>query len=214
MAGDKPLAGWHCFTVHGYNVSDGGRATTDVAVPLLRQLGARVTEIDYGHTTLATVDEASRCAAEHLAARSLSAQAMDRKTLCLGHSNGARICWLAAERYGGMFNATFVVNPALRVLTTWPEASGRVVCWHSRGDEVVLLPYLVHFLLRFRVVRQWGAAGRYGFLRGATNIEMQRTFGFQEINHSDAFKRPEVRARFLESMAAEAATVARTARAR
>lgn len=174
-----------CHLLHGFNVRDGGAATTDTLQPYFRLRGWDVVQHDYGWVGLIGL----RFRNEDVVGRML--KVVKPGDVVVAHSNGCLITHQLA-REGAQLGAVVCIQPALRRDCTWPE-SLPVLCVYNDKDWVVQLGRiwgrLSSALTPFKP-HGWGAAGRYGFTAGQRNVENWNTNHgqFPVTGHSEIFQ--------------------------
>jgi len=159
---------------HGFNVSDGGKDTTDSLRGLTEACGYTVLEADYGEFGLFAV----RCFSDNIA--TVIAGMTPEDSIGVGHSNGCNILLQAAAK-GASFTKLILINPALDNDFAVPSSVDEVIVIHNKADNVVQLSKFIPF-------HKWGNAGKVGY-KGADirvrNIEIETEGG---CAHSAAFK--------------------------
>lgn len=143
------------WLIHGFNVSDGGRASVG---RLMLHLPGDVRILSYGWTGLLGLKWANRRAIKKLK------RVVKPGDRLVAHSNGCLIAWQAAELFGTQLSAVVCINPALRRDTRWPPGLP-VLCLSNSTDWVVQLGRVWGRLFPVDGIEAqgWGAAGRYGF---------------------------------------------------
>lgn len=145
--------------VHGFNVRDGGRGSTDRLRPYLQEAGFRVYEADYGWMGLLGVRMNRTRMARKIAVLS------DRYkcTIAIGHSNG---CHFLREATFGQASIPWLVliNPALDSDADFsPHIKGVQV--HYAEDDIVV-PWA-----RLIPGSPWGDMGRRGYRGDDPRVE-------------------------------------------
>ena len=146
--------------VHGFNVSDSGRATTDRLAPYFRDKGFATRQWDYGWVGLVGVRFANPRVAARLAA------AVEPGDIAVGHSNGACIVMDAAD-LGAPLDGLILLNPAVECDR---KAAGQVKWWHvyyNSADGPVEASELLDWLpwngRLWGKEHFWGNMGNRGF---------------------------------------------------
>lgn len=144
--------------VHGFNVTDGGKRTTDRLAPFFRGAGLSTRQHDYGWIGLLGV----RFANPRIAARIVPS--VKPGDIGCGHSNGCLILAMAAD-LGAPFAGLVFINPALET----ERAIARHVKWvhvyHNRGDVPVEAAQALDALpWNWGHRHPWGSMGNVGYL--------------------------------------------------
>jgi len=137
------------YLIHGFNVRDGGKSTTDHFHPLFAEAGYKVVELDYGFNWRLRV---RLCSPGHAM---LIAAMVKPNSIVVGHSNGCNIIYKAAQA-GAVFRRAILINPALDADKTIKNA-GSVQTWHSPDD-----PWT--WVASFIPGSDWGDQGRVGYI--------------------------------------------------
>lgn len=148
------------WLLHGFNVSDGGTDTVGLLEPYLPGT-ERI--IDHGWAGPITVASVNDDAVAELVSRAKPGDVV------IGHSNGCLIAWRAAQQV--RFGAVVTINPALRRDTLWPHGMP-VLNLYNSTDWVVQLGRIWGRLVTATGLETlgWGAAGRYGFTSGQSDV--------------------------------------------
>ncbi len=169
--------------VHGFNVADGGRATTDLLRGPFEAAGCRVYECDYGWRGLAGV----RLSRTRIT-RDIAYLAWKHKIdVVVGHSNGCHYARWASWEYDN-FPFTVWINPALDRACSIPTTLRGVHVWYSRHDEAVRWAARIPG-------STWGDMGRVGYAGDDSRVEsydIEALFRAPDlrIGHSDFFRAP------------------------
>lgn len=172
--------------IHGFNVLDRGKTTTDQLTPHLKSEGLSVFEHDYGWVGLIGL----RWRNDRVVRGILPM--IEPGDVLIAHSNGCLIAWELAKA-GAPLSAVICIQPALRRDTLWP-ASLPVLCLFNRSDWTVELGRVwgrfVSVVNPLRNRHGWGAAGRHGFTSGQSLVENWNTeLGDKPASrHSDIFR--------------------------
>ena len=137
------------YLIHGFNIKDGGKRTTDSIRPYLESEGITVREIDYGYFRRIKV----RLCNDSLAMA--ISQLVKPGSTCIAHSNGGTIAWKACE-YGAPFKNVILVNPALDKDKVIAKQVEKVQVWYSPNDKWTKLARFIPF-------SDWGEQGRTGY---------------------------------------------------
>lgn len=161
-----------CWILHGFNIHDGGKKTTDKLIPIVEELGYTPIQFDYGWLGLL----GARFFSNNLA--SLLASITKPGDIAIGHSNGCNIIHQATLKKAS-FHRVLFISPALgNSMELGPEVSQCTIL-HTRRDWVVQLAKFLPF-------HPWGNMGRVGY-RGTDprhkNIDCTNWAG----GHSDYF---------------------------
>lgn len=135
--------------VHGFNVSVGGRATTDKLLPYLKREGYSVVQHDYGWKFLLGTLLCNPSIAQAIVHQATPGD------IGIGHSNGCAILSRAAEQ-GAQFSKLVFLNPALDEEWVAPPHIEEVRVFYSNADSAVWWADQVPGV-------RWGGMGRYGF---------------------------------------------------
>lgn len=136
--------------LHGFNVRDAGKASTDRLKPYFYAAGYQVLDHDYGWLGLVGV----RLLDARIAAR-VAASVVPGDIGC-GHSNGCTILSMAAEM-GAPFAGLVYINPALDRDTPLAPHIPFAQVYNNDGDDAVEAA-------RFLVAHPWGDMGRVGYI--------------------------------------------------
>lgn len=136
------------FLLHGFNVTDGGAATTDQFAPLLRDVGYEPVQLDYGWTGLVGVRLCNGKLARWLARLSRPGDVV------LAHSNGCAVAAKAVD-YGAELSGLVFLNPALdRDWAPGPAVQWWHVYYNARDPWTAAARWLPW--------HPWGAMGHDG----------------------------------------------------
>jgi len=185
---DRPGLSGRVLLVHGFNVRDGGKGSTDGLRSHFEGEGFAVAEFDTGWRFLAGVRWGNAKRARRLA------RMIRPGDLLVGHSDGCNIINLASWHLSGSSLkkpvAVIYLNPALdRDTQLAPQIVGALV-FATRSDRIVQIASWLRW-------HPWGDMGRVGY-RDAPVYQDPRyrnTFyehlGIKKAGHSGAFKRPD-----------------------
>lgn len=165
---NKPTA----FLVHGFNVRDSGKGTTDCLAQVLRDCGYNVRQFDYGWIGLLGARTFSNNLAQLLASLS------DPGDICIGHSNGCNIINQAIN-HGAKFSKLMYISPALDKGTHLGAQIPSLVVLHTKKDWIVQLSAWLPW-------HPWGSMGRKGFT-GKDNRVKNIDCSEWSSGHSDYF---------------------------
>lgn len=165
------------YLLHGFNVKDGGAATTGSLRPALEAAGHEVVELRYGWMGRMRV----RLCNESLA-RAL-ADLVEEGSNLIAHSNGAAIAYLACK-HGAKFDKVFLINPALDAEKEMLNIR-KVHVFHSLSDPWTRLARWIPF-------SPWGRQGAIGY----TGVDLDNKYRHTELDrltgektgHSGIFK--------------------------
>ena len=164
--------------VHGFNVSDGGKASIDRLKPYLYD--HNVIEFDYGWLGFFGVRFNKKKRAMKLVRMTPDG------AVGIGHSNGC-LELIRACKLGAKYKRLIFVNPALDNDIEIPEQLERVDVYYHPDDTVVTLS-------KFRPFLYWGDMGRVGY-QGCddrvVNHDVKELFGLTgtgAVAHSIAFR--------------------------
>ena len=176
----------HVILVHGFNVKDGGKGTTDGLRSHFEDEGFEVLEFDTGWRFLAGVRWGNAKRARRLA------RMIKPGDILVGHSDGCNLINLASWHLSGSAEkkpATVVyLNPALdRDTQLAPQILGALV-FSTMSDRVVQLASWLSF-------HPWGDMGRVGYSEGSAfndsryvNVTYEH-LGIMKPGHSGALKK-------------------------
>lgn len=174
--------------LHGFNVSDGGKASIDRLIPHLRDKGFIIREHDYGWRGLLGVLFFNQSIAEELA------EHIKEGDICIGHSNGCAIIYrtsLITPITGVVF-----INPALDV--DLAANADWVHVYHNEDDLPVKIASKIWFV-------KWGQQGRIGYKGDqdyVTQFDCKHTHAMPSVSgHSDIFNYHSWRERISMNMA-------------
>lgn len=143
----EPLPTPQVVIIHGIHVTD-PHASVGRLAPAFKAIGWPVVVYDYGRITA-------------LQARRKNVEVVDALervvrpgAVLVGHSNGALIAWMFANR-GHPLSGAVLINPALRRDARFPPWVRWIHVYHNRGDRAVALS-------RLFFARPWGAMGQLG----------------------------------------------------
>jgi len=159
--------------VHGVNVRDGGRGTTDRLIPFLEAAGLDVLQYDYGWTFVLGARLWNGRRARRV--RELAAHSADG-AVGVGHSNGCAVLWEACRR-GAEFGSLVFINPALDRRAAIPPQVHQVDVFWTEDD----VPTRISRFLPWNIWGDMGARGYRGQDARGVNWDMkhgirQRTF--------------------------------------
>lgn len=174
--------------IHGFNVSDGGKASIGKLAPWVRH----PIRHDYGWTFLFRLRWVNEQTVEELL------PSIRPGDVLIGHSNGCLICWELAQELDRRdigLAAVVCIQPALRRDTLWPDDLP-VLCLHNDQDWIVSLGRAWgRFISAANPIRDrhgWGAAGRHGFTAGQPLVSNLDTGSCdpKALGHSGVFRSP------------------------
>jgi hypothetical protein len=144
--------------LHGFNVSDRGRGSTDTLVPYFRRLGFATRQHDYGWFGLLQV----RLRNEKVAAK--VAKAVKPGDIGVGHSNGCEILARAAD-LGAPFAGLVLIHPALEADREIAHQVGWIDVYHGFRDAAVQVSELLDWMpWNWGRAHPWGDMGNRGYL--------------------------------------------------
>ena len=145
--------------IHGFNVRDNGRNTTDKLLPYFRQRGYLAMDHDYGWVGPIRLRRRNARSVEEILPWIAPGD------ILVGHSNGCLLCWKLIEA-GAPAAKVVCIQPAMKKGTVWSK-SVQVLCLFNDKDRVMYLSYawsrLTSFINIFREPHDWGYAGKVGF---------------------------------------------------
>ena len=190
---DKP----RIIKLHGYNVSDGGRATVDMLDPHLTDYDYR--DLDYGHFNLIDV----RLKNKDVAFALIMQTHIKDQEVWLGHSNGSAIIFEALQKVDGVRKrfsdksrkwplpkGIILINPALDSDIEFPEGDYFIHIYYSPSDDPT---WWAKWLFR----HPWGSMGRDGYTgKQDPRIKQWNEMDLlgKNIEHSGVFKPANVEA--------------------
>lgn len=150
------------FVFHGFNVPDGGAATTDKVRPHLELLGFEVIDIDYGEFDLIDVREETDELVQRILPRIKDGDSF------LAHSHGNTIVAKLIEA-GAPFRAGVMIHPALRSYWTPPKDHPirQIAVFSHWSDYATWAAFVLRSLSPGRLIwgrHYWGAMGSTGAL--------------------------------------------------
>lgn len=162
--------------LHGFNVTDRGRDTTDRLIPHFRGAGFCVRDHDYGWFGLLQVRFRNKAVAQDLSKQ------VYHGDIGVGHSNGCTILAQAADM-GAPFRGLVFINPALEAERYVAPQVEWINIYYNAGDVPVrVAKYLWH--------HPWGNMGQVGFSGEddrVHNVDCSETVN----GHSDIFTKLE-----------------------
>lgn len=177
------------LTIHGFNVKDNAKGTTDKALTYFRRAGfVDVKDFDYGWFELLAV----RFMSDKVAKR-LAEEIGDTPTIVFCHSHGNVIADIAAKKYNANIVYHVAVNPALNIKTQFATKIDYIDVYHNEKDCVVTTSKWLRRLspLSWVNIHPWGEAGRKGIKtndRRVVNIDTINTENMPEAaGHSGMF---------------------------
>ncbi len=135
--------------VHGFNVTDGGKHTTDRLRPWFESSGYDVEECDYGWIGLLGVRFLNKRFARKCKKMTTPG------SIGIGHSNGCAILQ-AASLMGAPFEQIVLINPALDSDAKFGKQGKFIHVWYSPSDIPVRMARLLPF-------HTWGDMGAVGY---------------------------------------------------
>lgn len=162
--------------VHGFNVHDKGRNTTDTLKPYFEDRGFKVLQFDYGYLGLMGV----RAFNDNLA--TALASMLPTEAIVVAHSNGCAIA-NAASHLTDKIKHLVYINPALDNDFPVSPYAHTVHVWHSPSDKPV-------WISKFLWFHEWGNAGAVGYQGNSEkviNFDKENDFSISSDSHSDVF---------------------------
>lgn len=201
----RPGLSGRVILVHGFNVRDGGKGTTDGLRSHFEGEGFEVSEFDTGWRGLAGVRFGNAKRARRLA------RMIQPGDLLVGHSDGCNLINLASWHLSGSEQpkpaAVVYLNPALDHDTQLAPQVVEALVFHTHSDRIVQIASWLRF-------HPWGDMGRVGYHDEPVyhdsryNNTAYEHMGIKCPGHSGAFKRPDYLQRifvriqlFLQSLA-------------
>ena len=166
--------------VHGFNVRNGGKTTTDKLVPYFQRFDFETIEHDYGWLGLLG---SYTCNA---AIGNVVAMAARWGDIGCGHSNGCAILTRAADA-GAKFTGLIFINPALDADMRFAPQVQWIHVYHNADDKAVTLAGLLPNFIN----KRWGNMGAYGYTGDdprVTNVNCG-TGPVPVSGHSDIFNK-------------------------
>lgn len=151
--------------IHGFNVTDGGKKS----VGRLRRFLKNSALHNYGWVGPFLLRFKNKETVEELLPK------IREGDVCVGHSNGALICYNLVER-GAPVSKVVLIQPALRRDSKWPVDVEVLCVWNPKDWAVSLgrvWSGIVSLLTPGR--HGWGAAGRHGLDQKTPNITQWNT---------------------------------------
>lgn len=153
--------------LHGFNVRDGGEATTDSIIPHLIACGITPIEFDYGYLSLRDARKKDYILAGYLNEAVRDYKRRGHNVIVIAHSNGATISYLAGKMANKAETPRMLalVNPALEDNIDFSEYIEKVLVFHSRHDEATAMAKLLSFFIprQWQAKRPWGDMGNVGY---------------------------------------------------
>jgi len=174
------------YLLHGFNVKDGGLATTGSLRNKLEDAGHTVREIKYGWMGRVKVRLCNKSLARAIA------DMAEPDSYLIAHSNGAAIAYWACE-FGAPFKQVFLINPALDAEMEMPNVS-KVRVFHALSDPWTKLARWIPFSV-------WGRQGAVGY----TGLDLDDRYHQTELDaltgekvgHSGIFKTSALRSKLI-----------------
>lgn len=164
--------------VHGFNVRDNGKGTTDKLVPYFRGAGQETKEYDYGWRWLLGV---RFCNPETAALIAKETQPGD---IGVGHSNGGLILKQAAD-LGAPFKGLVLIHPALENDCAFAPQLEWIHVYHGEPDQAVRAAQLLDILpWNWFAKHPWGDMGAVGY----SGTDARVTNYDDKMSHSGNFK--------------------------
>jgi len=170
--------------VHGFNVRDNGKGTTDGLRIYFESEGFEVIEFDTGWRGLAGVRLGNKRRARKLAKMAQSGDVL------IGHSDGCNLinmaCWNLFDDDDVLPACVVYLNPALNNSTCLAPGVEGALVFHTPSDWVVSIA-------RFLPFHPWGNMGNTGY-QGEDTRYMNCAYehlGIKSPGHSGAFKTPD-----------------------
>lgn len=182
------------YLIHGFNVKDGGAASTGLLRTRLEDAGYNVKEIKYGWMGRMRVRLCNKSLAQAIA------DMADQDSVVIAHSNGCSIVYSACK-FGASFKHVFLINPALDADLEIPNAA-KVHVFHALSDPWTKLARWIPF-------SNWGRQGAIGFTGTAPDGKYKQTeldaLTGQELGHSGIFTTNATRTKLLNIITGELA---------
>ena len=165
--------------LHGFNVEDGGAATTGKLTPFLEAAGHKVVNIDYGHFNLWQVRFKKHKAIGHIADKIRYCDAV------VSHSNGGNfenkaLHLLVRRPQLHQVSRLVRIAPALNRKAACAAGVERCTVFYSKSDGWV-------WLSRFLINHPWGRQGQKGY-KGKDPRMTSWDYSDLIADHSDYFK--------------------------
>ena len=184
-----------CITLHGFNVRDKGKDSTDKLGIRLSQKGVKWIQMDYRWVFLLGAKYLNSSLSKRL--DKTVAEEKEKgvsEVIVIGHSNGCAIAMRQMLHGSTVADKYILINPALKrdLVERIPGDVKKIVCYHSRHDYPTQAAKWASKIpvVNFLIPELWGAAGAWGLdsddLR-VKNIEENRIFGDNYVLHSDVF---------------------------
>ena len=175
------------YLLHGFNVKDGGAATTGSLREGLEAAGHTVKELRYGWMGRIRVRLCNKSLARALA------DLVEEDSILIAHSNGCAIAYWACL-FGAKFDKVFLLNPALDAEKEIPNIR-KVHVFHALSDPWTRLARWIPFSV-------WGRQGAVGYtgldLEGKyRHTELDRLAG-ESMYHSGIFETQLLRVKLID----------------
>lgn len=177
------------FTVHGFNVDDGGADTVCRLKPVLRKYDqGHILNHQYRRLGLIGVLLNNTRIARGLMHRALSMESKGNRVNAIGHSNGCAII-VEAARQGANFDSVILINPALNINIKFPLSIKHILVVYTKHDGPTRL---ARFLDAMPLVGKlipdiWGAMGAVGYKGTDTRVN-NLNLSYSVEGHSDIFE--------------------------
>lgn len=172
--------------VHGFNVRDGGKQTTDRLIPFIEKAGINVTQHDYGFLEFVGVLRKNKEIAAQLSKVVLPSD------IGIGHSNGCPIL-VKAARQGANFDKLILINPALNKSIQFPRSINEIHVFHTEHDRAVVAAKWSRKLVFWRSNFLWGEMGNKGY-QGQDKRVVNHDISNIAKGHSEIFSRKNLNA--------------------
>lgn len=172
--------------IHGFNVWDGGKATVGELRGYFAARDMPYHILKYGHFGLWDARTKNDNVARQVADFVTRAK---EPVVCIGHSNGCAIIYLAITKYNAHPAHCVFINPALEADALEQPLPISFDIWHSPSDKPVKW---ARFLPKTQF-RPWGDMGAVGATNGKpdsriVNYNKETDYPVSSNEHSDVFR--------------------------
>jgi len=149
------------FLIHGFNVKDQGKNTTNKLEPYLDTMEYDIEIFSYGWLGLMGVFYLNPRIVKQLLNK------VHDGDIAYCHSNGCLIAHMAAK-FGAPFSVLVYINPALKANIPLPENVDKIIVIHTEHDQAVKMATWLRSLMPWAPIgdRLWGDMGARGYQLG------------------------------------------------
>jgi pimeloyl-ACP methyl ester carboxylesterase len=152
--------------IHGFNVKDGGKGSTDKLKPYFIADGYKIDELDYGWRFLLGAKLNNGRFVIKLQEMCQKYHQEGFEVTVVGHSNGGCVAWLATQTDDRLATPDFliVINPALaNDLKLGPFVTKALVLYSPEDGAVGLTKLKDVPVIKWLIPAHWGDMGKVGY---------------------------------------------------